>query len=136
MTVCIVGWSHLAFGKRETDDLESMIVEVARGAIADAGVAAKDIDRIFVGNFNGGFVYQDFPSSLVLQADPALRFTPATRVENACATGSAAVHAGLSAVKARDARLVLVVGMEKMSELPAEELGSMLMKASYAKEER
>ena len=136
MTVCIVGWSHLPFGKREADDLEGMIVEVARGAIADAGIAAKEIDRIYLGNFNGGFVYQDFPSSLVLQADPALRFTPATRVENACATGSAAVHTGLAAIKAREARLVLVIGVEKMTELPAEELGGMLMKASYAKEER
>ncbi|HKO09419.1 MAG TPA: acetyl-CoA acetyltransferase [Alphaproteobacteria bacterium] len=136
MTACIVGWKHLPFGKRETDDLESMIVEAARGAIADAGIEAKDIDRIFIGNFNGGFVYQDFPSSLVLQADDALRFKPATRVENACATGSAAVHAGIGAIKARDARLALVVGVEKMSEVTGEVLGGLLMKASYAKEER
>jgi acetyl-CoA C-acetyltransferase len=136
MTACIVGWKHLPFGKRETDDLESMIVEAARGAIADAGIEAKDIDRIFIGNFNGGFVYQDFPSSLVLQADDALRFKPATRVENACATGSAAVHAGIGAIKARDARLTLVVGVEKMSEVTGEVLGGLLMKASYAKEER
>ena len=136
MTACIVGWKHLPFGKRESDDIESMIVEAARGAIADAGIEAKDIDRIFVGNFNGGFVYQDFPASLVLQADEALRFKPATRVENACATGSAAVHAGLSAIKAHEARLALVVGVEKMSEVTGEVLGSLLMKASYAKEER
>ena len=136
MTACIVGWKHLPFGKRETDDLESMIVEAARGAIADAGIEAKDIDRIFIGNFNGGFVYQDFPSSLVLQADDALRFKPATRVENACATGSAAVHAGIGAIRARDARLTLVVGVEKMTEVTGEVLGGLLMKASYAKEER
>jgi putative MATE family efflux protein len=42
-------------------------------------------------HFNAGFSPQDFTASLVLQAD-ALRFKPATRVENACATGSAAVH--------------------------------------------
>jgi len=136
MTACIVGWSHLPFGKRETDDLESMIVAVARGAIADAGIEAKDVDRIYIGNFNGGFVYQDFPSSLVLQADAALRFKPATRLENACATGSAAVHAGLGAIKARDARIVLVVGVEKMTAVTNEVLGDLLMKASYAKEER
>ncbi|HUI16520.1 MAG TPA: acetyl-CoA acetyltransferase [Alphaproteobacteria bacterium] len=136
MTACIVGWKHLPFGKRETDDIESMIVEAARGAIADAGIEAKDVDRIFVGNFNGGFVYQDFPASLVLQADDALRFKPAVRVENACATGSAAVHGGIGAIKAGDARLALVVGVEKMSEVSGEVLGGLLMKASYAKEER
>ncbi len=136
MTACIVGWSHLPFGKREADDLESMIVAVARGALADAGIEAKDVDRIYVGNFNGGFVYQDFPASLVLQADDALRFKPATRLENACATGSAAVHAGLGAIKARDARIALVVGVEKMTEVSGEQLGGLLMKASCAKEER
>ncbi|HXM71116.1 MAG TPA: thiolase domain-containing protein, partial [Thermoanaerobaculia bacterium] len=57
-------------------------------------------------------------------------------VENACATGSAAVHAGIGAIKARDARLALVVGVEKMSEVSGEVLGGLLMKASYAKEER
>jgi acetyl-CoA C-acetyltransferase len=136
MTACIVGWSHLPFGKREGDDIESMIVAVAQGALEDAGLEAKDVDRIFIGNFNGGFVYQDFPASLVLQADPALRFKPATRVENACATGTAAIHGGLASIKARDARVVLVVGVEKMSEVSGEALGGLLMKASYAKEER
>ncbi len=136
MTACIVGWSHLPFGKHEADDLESMIVRVAADALADAEVEPKDIDRIFVGNFNGGFVYQDFPSSLVLQTSDALRFKPATRLENACATGSAAVHAGLTSIAARQARLALVVGVEKMSEVNGETLGSLLMKASYAKEER
>ena len=94
-----------------------------------------DIDEIWLGHFNGGFVEQDFTSSLVLQADPALRFKPATRVENACATGSAAVHAGLRAIAAREARIVLVVGVEKMTELAGPEIGETLLKASYLKEE-
>ncbi|HUC61074.1 MAG TPA: acetyl-CoA acetyltransferase [Alphaproteobacteria bacterium] len=136
MTACIVGWSHLPFGKHEGEDIEAMIVQVARGALADAGIEAKDVDRIFIGNFNGGFVYQDFPASLVLQADDALRFKPATRLENACATGTAAIHGGLGSIKARDARIALVVGVEKMSEVSGAALGDFLMKASYAKEER
>ena len=123
MTACIVGWSHLPFGKHEGEDIEAMIVQVARGALADAGIEAKDVDRIFIGNFNGGFVYQDFPASLVLQADDALRFKPATRLENACATGTAAIHGGLGSIKARDARIALVVGVEKMSEVSGDALG-------------
>ena len=43
---------------------------------------------------------QDFAASMVLQADERLRFTPATRVENACATGSAAIHQGVTAIAA------------------------------------
>ncbi len=135
MTSCIVGWSHGKFGKREGEDLETMIVEVATGAIADAGLKPADIDEIYVGHFGGGFVKQDFPASLVLQASDALRFKPSTRVENACATGSAAIHQAANAIAARKARVALVVGVEKMTETPGEQVGGILMKASYVKEE-
>jgi acetyl-CoA C-acetyltransferase len=135
MTACIVGWHHLPFGRHEGRDVESLIVEAAAGALADAGVAAADVDAICLGHFNGGFVRQDFTASLVLQADEGLRFKPATRVENACATGSAAVHAGLQRIAARDARVVLVVGVEKMTELAGPAIGETLLKASYLKEE-
>ena len=136
MTACIVGWSHLPFGKHEGRSAESLIVEAAAGAIADAGLEPGEIDEIWLGHFNGGFVAQDFTSSLVLQADPALRFKPATRVENACATGSAAVHQGLRAIEARAARIVLVVGVEKMTELSGPAIGDTLLRCSYVDEER
>lgn len=135
MTACIVGWSHLPFGKHESRDVESLIVEVAAAAIADAGLEPADVDAIWLGHFNGGFVEQDFTASLVLEADPALRFKPATRVENACATGSAAVHAGLRSIVAGESRVVLVVGVEKMTELAGKEIGRTLLKASYLKED-
>ena len=135
MSACIVGWSHLPFVKQTDRNVEEMIVEVASAAIADAGIEPRDIDAIRLGHFNGGFTRQDFTSSLVLQADPALRFKPATRVENACATGSAAVQDGLRAIRAGDARMVLVVGVEKMSELSGPAIGDTLLKCSYVKEE-
>jgi acetyl-CoA C-acetyltransferase len=135
MTACIVGWAHTRFGKHEGEDLESLIVRVATDALADAGLAPADIDAVYLGNFNGGFVRQEFPSSLVFQADPGFRFKPATRVENACATGSAAIHQGLNAIAARRARTVLVVGVEKMTEVSSAQVGDILIRASYLKEE-
>lgn len=135
MTACIVGWSHMPFGKHEGEDYESMIGRVTEGALADAGIGAGDIDAIYLGLFNAGMMAQDFPASLALQAAPALRFKPATRVENACATGSAAIHAGLDIIGARRARLVLVVGVEKMTQVPVDQLGAILTKASYVKDE-
>src|SRR5205085_6263931 len=74
-------------------------------------------------------------ASLVLQASPELRFKRATRVENACATGSAAVHQGLQAIAARAARIALVVGVEQMTSTPAAEIGKNLLKACYVREE-
>jgi len=135
MTACIVGWAHTPFGKLNDETVESLIVRVAGDAVADAGIGPKDVDEIVLGHFNAGFSAQDFTASLVLQASPDLRFKRATRVENACATGSAAVHQGIRTIEARAARVVLVVGAEQMTTTPAPEIGRNLLKASYVREE-
>ena len=101
MSAAIVGWAHTPFGKLNGESVESLIVRVAGEALADAGIGAKDVDEIVLGHFNAGFSAQDFTASLVLQASPDLRFKRATRVENACATGSAAVHQGIRAIAAQ-----------------------------------
>ena len=135
MTAAIVGWAHTPFGKLNEESVESLIVRVAGEALADAGVAPRDVDEIVLGHFNAGFSAQDFTAALVLQASPDLRFKRATRVENACATGSAAVHQAIKAIEARAARIVLVVGVEQMTTTPAAEIGRNLLKASYVREE-
>jgi acetyl-CoA C-acetyltransferase len=135
MAGCIVGWSHLRFGRLDGQDLESLIVSVANGALEDAGIAAADVDAVYLGNLNGGFVRDTFCSSLVLQAADGLRFKPATRVENACASGAAAVYQGLQAIAAGTARIVLVVGAEKMTAIAGEAVTQALASASYVKEE-
>src|SRR5260221_1063301 len=131
MTACIVGWAHTRFGKHEGEDPESLIVRVATDAVRDAGIAPADIDAVYLGTFNGGFVRQDFPASLVFQADPAFPFKPATRVENACATGSAALHQGLNAIAAKRARTVLVVGGGKMAAGNRAPVGHIPLQARY-----
>jgi acetyl-CoA C-acetyltransferase len=135
MTAAIVGWAHTPFGRLAGETVESLIVRVATDALADAGIGPKDVDEIVLGHFNAGFSAQDFTAALVLQASSDLRFKPATRVENACATGSAAVQQGLKAIAARSARIVLVVGAEQMTTTPAPEIGRNLLKASYVREE-
>ena len=135
MTAAIVGWAHTPFGKLTGESVESLIVRVTTDALADAGIAAVDVDEIVLGHFNAGFSPQDFTASLVLQASPDLRFKRAIRVENACATGSAAVHQGLKSIAARAARIVLAVGVEQMTTTPGPEIGRNLLKASYVREE-
>jgi acetyl-CoA C-acetyltransferase len=135
MTANIVGWAHTPFGKLDTETVESLVVKVATDALADAGVSAGEVDEILLGHFNAGFSPQDFTAALVLQADPELRFKPATRVENACATGSAAVHQGVRAIASGAARIVLVVGVEQMTRTPGPEIGRNLLRASYLPEE-
>jgi acetyl-CoA C-acetyltransferase len=135
MTACIVGWAHTPFGKLADETVESLIVKVATDALDHAGIGPDDVDEIVLGHFNAGFSAQDFTASLVLQADDRLRFKPATRVENACATGSAAVRQGIRAIDARAARVVLVVGVEQMTTTPGPQIGENLLKASYLPED-
>ncbi|TPJ57331.1 acetyl-CoA acetyltransferase [Mesorhizobium sp. B2-7-1] len=135
MTACIVGWAHSRFGKLEGETLEDLITKVAVEALDHAGIGPDDVDEIVLGHFNAGFSPQDFTASLVLQADDRLRFKPATRVENACATGSAAVRQGIRAIDANAARIVLVVGAEQMTTTPGPEIGKNLLKASYLPED-
>ncbi|PWJ85371.1 acetyl-CoA C-acetyltransferase [Pseudaminobacter salicylatoxidans] len=135
MTACIVGWAHSRFGKLEGETLESLITKVAAEALDHAGLGPDDVGEIVLGHFNAGFSPQDFTASLVLQTDDRLRFKPATRVENACATGSAAVRQGIRAIDARAAKVVLVVGAEQMTTTPGAEIGKNLLKASYLPED-
>lgn len=135
MAAHIVGWSHSPFGRLDQFDLESLIASVARNALAHAELPAEEVDAIWLGNLNGGFVPDVFCSSMVLQADDGLRWKPATRVENACASGAAAVFSAIDAVEAGRAKIALVVGAEKMTAVSGSEITRILGNASYVREE-
>ena len=132
----IIGWAHSPFGKLEAEpDLESLIARVARAAIEDAGISPAEIDAGFVGIFGEGFTPQGFPASLLLQSVPEMRFRPITRYENACATGSAAIHGARDFIAAGRGRFALVIGAEKMTATPGPKIGEILLTASYRKTE-
>jgi len=131
----IVGWSHIPFGKLPDPDTESLIAQVAIPAIKHAGIESSQIDSIHVGVMNNGFSRQDFQASLVALADPALMHVPATRHENACATGSAALYAAMNHIESGQGKIALVIGAEKMTGVSNQEVGDVLLGASYRSEE-
>lgn len=131
----ITGWGHTPFGKHDQVSIEDLFRNAVNPALAHAGYEPHDIDGIFVGTFNGGFVQQDFSASLAGVAIPEFRHTPAVRLENACATGSAAIWAALDALQSGRVKRALVVGFEKMNTLPGPQIGDVLLKCSYVKEE-
>jgi acetyl-CoA C-acetyltransferase len=131
----IVGWGHTPFGKLDAIDSEQLFRDAALQAISSAGLDPADIDGVFVGHFNGGFVRQDFSGSLAALAIPELRHVPSVRLENACATGSAAIWGALDALGSGRLQRVLVVGFEKMNTLPNAQIGEVLLRCSYVKEE-
>jgi len=129
----IIGTGHTKFGKLG-QSLEELIAEAAAEALESSGVAAEEIDAVYIGNFNSGMYDQEFPASLILNSQPALRFKPATRVENACASGSAAIQQGINLIEGGLASKVLVIGAEKMTEADAARVGKGLLGASYQPE--
>jgi acetyl-CoA C-acetyltransferase len=135
MAVEIVGWGHTKFGRLDALSLEDLIGMAAREALADAGVAADEVEAIWLSHYNGGLVDDAFCSSMVLAADPGLRFKPAMRCENACASGATAIFAAVDAINSGRVKIALVVGAEKMTGLDTAGVTAALARASYQKEE-
>lgn len=129
--VLLTGWGHSRFGKLTDETLESLIVQVATEAIGNAGIEPGQIDEIYLGQFNSGMMPLAFPSSLALQVSEQLANVPATRVENACASGSAAFQQGTKSLLAGTAKTVLVIGAEKMTHAGADVVGAALLGADY-----
>lgn len=132
--VSIIGWGHTKFGRLQ-QSLEELILEVTREALDHSGIGGDDVGGIWLGNFNAGMVPDGFASSLALGADESLRWKPATRVENACASGSAAIRTAMDAIETGRMDIALVIGAEKMTHLPTSEVARSLGHAAYQREE-
>lgn len=131
----ISGWAHSTFGKAQEPDVESLLAGVTARALEHAEVEPGDVDGLFVGVFNGGFSQQGFEGGLVGVGQPSLGRVPAVHLENACATGSAALYAALDFVQAGRGRVALVAGAEKMTASSHEVVNNALLHASYRAEE-
>ena len=132
---CIVGWAHTPFGRLDEPDVEGLMARVSGAALEHAGIGPEAVEGIYAGVMNSGFSRQGFEAAQVSLSEPGLAHVPATHVENACATGSAALYAALDFIESGRGRVALVVGAEKMTHKSAAETGDVLLSASYRKEE-
>lgn len=131
----IVGWSHSPFGRLPAPDTTALMAGVLPAALAHAELDPADVDAVFVGVYNNGFSAQDFQAALVSMAVPELGTVPAVRLENACATGSAALYAACDFVESGRGRVALVVGAEKMTGVPTARASEILISGCYGPEE-
>src|SRR5690606_17478086 len=134
VSISIVGWSHLPFGRLDALGLEDLIVRAGREALAHAGLPADEVDGTWLGNLNGGFVPDIFASSLALQCDDALRGMPAGGVGNACAPGSAAINPTCDGREAGRDRVQLAIGAEKMTAVSGGDVTRILGKCALSGE--
>lgn len=139
----IIGAYNTAFGAfvkkdkatglvTDTKTLYDLLIEAGRGAIADAGLEAKDIDAIYVGSCSpASFANQEHLAPIAAEIDPALRFKPMTRCECACASSSVALYDAIYAIEAGRAKHALVIGVEKMNLLPTPQMTHVLACCSH-----
>jgi acetyl-CoA C-acetyltransferase len=113
--VAVIGIGIQRWGELWQRSLRDLWVEAALNAIRDAGV--DHIDSMYVGCMSGGlFAGQEHLGSLLMDYLGALP-VPATRVESACASGGMAVRAGFIEVASGLSDIVLVSGVEKMTDV-------------------
>ncbi len=134
--VNIIGAYHSSFGKLDTETLYTLYEKAAKGALQDAEMEAAAIDGVFVGNYSGGgFNQQENIASYGVNAIPELRHKPMYRTETACSSGSSAIHMAIMAIKSGMMKRVLVVGLEKMTDLDMAGVTHALSLATYWPEE-
>ncbi len=128
--VAVIGVGLTKFGELWETSFSQLFVEAGAMAINDAGIDGDDIDALYVGNMSGGrFVDQEHISCLI--ADHAgLTPIPATRVEAACASGGLAIRQGVMSILSGFHDVVVVGGVEKMTDVVTEKTTQTLATAS------
>lgn len=131
MTVSIIGTAHSKFGKLE-DSIYDLLIKIGKEALENSSVKPESIGGIWIGNYSGGgFNNQEHLSPVATEIHKAFRFKPSTRVENACASGSAAISQARNAILAGECDYALVIGVEKMTDLDTRGVTKVLSMASH-----
>jgi acetyl-CoA C-acetyltransferase len=128
--VAIIGVGLTKFGELWDVSLRRMMLEAGARAIEDAGIDGKKIDAMYVGNMSAGqFIRQEHIASLI--ADHAgLTPIPCTRVEAACASGGLALRQAVITVASGIHDIVVAAGIEKMTDVLAEQTTEALITAA------
>lgn len=136
INVTITAAWHSKFGKLKEETLYSLYEKAIRGTLKEARLEARDVDAVFVGNFSGGtFNNQENIACYGVNAVPGLRHKPMYRTENACASGSSAVHMAAMAIRSGMVKRALVIGLEKMTSLDTAGVSRTLALATHWPEE-
>ncbi|HOC21115.1 MAG: hypothetical protein GYA30_01915 [Chloroflexi bacterium] len=118
--VAIVGAGMSKFGAFPGLATRDLFVEAFRELLAsvDKGFDARDIEALYIGNFSSDLFEGQAHTAPIMADWVGLTPRPATRVEDACASSGVAFREGLIAIASGLYDIVLVGGIEKMTDLP------------------
>lgn len=112
MKAVVAGIGMTPFGKHENLSLEELGSDAAIQAITDSGIDPQDISVVYSSNVLGGGA----AGQRILERIGLLG-VPVVNVENACASGSTAVHLAAQAIESGASEIALVLGAERMTGL-------------------
>ncbi len=108
----VMGGAMTRFGRHQGVMAPELAQQAILKAVADSGLALKDIQAIYCANVLGGMILGQ-----VILRDLGLDGIPVYNIENACASGATAVHLARHALLAGQYERVLVFGIEQLTQL-------------------
>ncbi|MEI7463467.1 MAG: thiolase domain-containing protein, partial [Candidatus Taylorbacteria bacterium] len=94
-SISVVGIGETKMGKFPNRSYREMILEAGNAAILDSGIDKKDIQAVYMGNFDGAFLSNQNHFGPMVSEVLGLGNVPTVRTEGACASGGLAFRMGL-----------------------------------------
>ena len=114
--IYIAGIAMTVFGRHLERSVDDLAGEALRGALQDARCSAEDIGIAFYsGITNGSLQGQMAIPGQVVFSKIGIQGIPMFNVENACASGSTALHLAVQSLRAGSCDVALALGAEKMN---------------------
>ncbi|MEM0133313.1 MULTISPECIES: thiolase domain-containing protein [Acidiplasma] len=117
--VYIIGAGETKYGELWNKSLRNLAVEAGLKAIEDAGIYSKDIDAIYGANGLAGTINEQENIGALIADFSGLsnEGIPAIRIEASTASGAAALREAYLSIKSGEYNVVVVGGVEKMTDL-------------------
>jgi acetyl-CoA C-acetyltransferase len=128
--VAVVGIGQTKVEEQWDKSLRELAGEAALAAIMDAHL--DRVESIYVGNMLSGVANSQTQLGSMVADWIGQRFTDASKIESACSSGGAAFRAGYLSVASGEIDTALVVGVEKMTDSPGNEITAALATAADA----
>ena len=132
LDVSIIDGGMTTFGEKWTQSLEELAIEAGTKAFKYSGLGPSDIDAVYIGNMAGGYFNGQEHLASLISHRLNLNTKPAVRCEGACASGSLALVNAIISIKSGIYEKVLVIGVEKMTDISPERVTTGLAMASDA----
>ncbi len=128
MKIGVIGIGITKFGERWSESLRDLLLDAQLRALNDSKIAPEQIDALFTGNMIAGIASGQLHVGAMAAENLNIN-KPSIRVEGACASGSIALRQGISAIESGSANIVMVNGVEKMTDISTEQVTTALMGA-------